>query len=111
MTASELIRHARREAGLTQAELGRRLGTTQTAIARLEGRGANPQVATVERALRAAGKRLTLGAAPLPASLDEAQILDRLRMTPAERARAHDAAYRNVRGSLRHARRVDDGLG
>jgi len=32
MTAAELVREARHRAGLTQAELGRRAGTSQPAV-------------------------------------------------------------------------------
>lgn len=62
MTASALIRDARRAAGLTQSELARRAGTSQPAIARYERGAASPSVATLDRILRAAGQRLVLGA-------------------------------------------------
>ena len=99
---------ARRRAGLTQAQLAQRMGTTQSAVARLERRGANPRIATLDRALRAAGHRLVVDAVKSPpAPLDENQLREHLRMTPAERARAHDAAYRNTRELVLGARRVD----
>ena len=52
---------ARTAAKLTQAELARRLGTTQSAIARLEGGGVSPSFATLRRYAEATGTRLTVG--------------------------------------------------
>lgn len=46
---------ARRAAGLTQADLAARLGTTQSAIARLEGGGAAPSITTLSRLADALG--------------------------------------------------------
>ena len=106
-STSSLLKRIRTEAGLTQAELARRLGTTQTAIARLERWDANPRMGTLERAVRAMGHRLEVRAVPAPADVDEDQIAAHLRMTPAERAQAHDAAYGNLARSARAARRVD----
>lgn len=55
---------ARHEAGLSQIEIARRMGTTQSAIARLEGgigarRGA-PTLATLRRYAEACGKKLVI---------------------------------------------------
>jgi transcriptional regulator with XRE-family HTH domain len=51
---------ARSEAGLTQAEVAQRVGTTQSAIARLESgaRKHSPSIATLQRYARALGYRL-----------------------------------------------------
>jgi transcriptional regulator with XRE-family HTH domain len=95
------------KAQLTQAELAGRLGTTQGAVARLERPGANPTVTTLERALRAAGRRLELTASPAPASVDETLIAHNLRLTPAERLRAFQGSHRSVarlRGAAAAAR-------
>ena len=105
--AARLLKLARADAGLTQAELGRRVGTTQTAIARLERWDANPRVATLQRALRATGHRLELRAVRTSADVEDDQVAAHIRMTPAERAQAHDAAYRNLAASARAARRID----
>ena len=53
---------ARAAAGLTQEELAKRIGTTQSAIARLEsGKGKHsPSLATVQKYARALGCRLEL---------------------------------------------------
>ena len=52
---------ARTAAKLTQAELARRLGTTQSAIARVEGARVSPSFATLRRYAEATGTRLTVG--------------------------------------------------
>ena len=108
LPAPDLLRTARRAAGVTQAELARRLGTTQGAVARLERRGANPTVATLERALQAVGHRLELRAPAHASSVDETLIARHLRLTPAERLRAFQAAQRKlaplVAGAARRTR-------
>ncbi len=106
-STGSLLKAARTQAGLTQAELARRLGTTQTAVSRLERRDANPRIATLQSALLATGHRLQLEAVAALNDVDEAQIAAHLRMMPAERAQAHDAAYRNVARTARATRRVD----
>lgn len=55
--ASALI-GARAEAGLTQAELAERMGTTQSAIARMEGGKGRPSTTTLAKVARATGTRL-----------------------------------------------------
>ncbi len=54
--ARELI-GARARAGLTQQELAERMGTTQSAIARLEGGGRLPSMKTLLRYAQATGAR------------------------------------------------------
>ncbi|HEX8857137.1 MAG TPA: helix-turn-helix transcriptional regulator [Thermoleophilaceae bacterium] len=100
MTAASLIRSARRKAGLSQAELAARLGTTQSAVARLESERSNPRLSTLEQALAAAGRRLELKSAPAPASQDESLISRRLALTPGERVTAFESAYRNTKSLL-----------
>ncbi len=55
-TARELIA-ARGLAGLTQGEVAQRMGTTQSAIARLESGKQAPSLRTVQRYARAVGAR------------------------------------------------------
>ena len=57
----EALVRARAAANLTQAELARRIGTTQSAIARLEGGKVSPSFATLRRYAQATGTRLTVG--------------------------------------------------
>ena len=56
----QLVR-ARSAAKLTQAEVARRLGTTQSAVARLEGGKVSPSIATLRRYAQATGTRLIVG--------------------------------------------------
>ena len=60
-TLIEALVRARTAAKLTQAKLARRLGTTQSAIARLEGGRVSPSFATLRRYAEATGTRLTVG--------------------------------------------------
>jgi transcriptional regulator with XRE-family HTH domain len=85
MEAATLVRRARTDAGLTQVELARRLGVTQAALARLERRGANPTVGTLDRVLRATGRRLDLRIGRVEPSVDVTLLREALQMTPADR--------------------------
>jgi transcriptional regulator with XRE-family HTH domain len=55
---------ARARAGLTQAELAKRMGTTQPVVARLEGGRVRPSTRTLERFARATGSRLKVSFEP-----------------------------------------------
>ena len=57
----ELVFRLRTEAGLTQVELADRMGTTQSAIARMEGGGARPNLDTLEHLAAAVGGELVVG--------------------------------------------------
>lgn len=59
----ELVHRLRTDAGLTQAELASRMGTTQSAIARMEGGGARPTLETLEKLASAVGADLVVGIA------------------------------------------------
>lgn len=54
----EALVRARSRANLTQAQLAKKLGTTQSAIARLESGRVSPSVATLERYAKATGTQL-----------------------------------------------------
>jgi transcriptional regulator with XRE-family HTH domain len=54
------IGRARKDAGLTQAALASRLGTTQSAVARLESGRAAPSLQMLERIARATGRSITV---------------------------------------------------
>jgi transcriptional regulator with XRE-family HTH domain len=57
----ELVYSLRTKAGLTQAELAERMGTTQSAIARMEGGGSRPTLETLEKIAGAVGAELIVG--------------------------------------------------
>jgi DNA-binding XRE family transcriptional regulator len=57
----ELVFRLRTEAGFTQAELARRMATTQSAIARMEGGGSRPNLRTLEKLATAVGGDLVVG--------------------------------------------------
>lgn len=92
-----LLAQVRTRAGLTQAELAERLGVSQASVAQLERPGSNPTVATLERALRAAGAELTLGARPRETSVDESLIRQQLALTPAQRLAGLEVMCREAR--------------
>jgi ribosome-binding protein aMBF1 (putative translation factor) len=51
---------ARKRAGLTQAELAKKMGTAQPVVARLESGRARPSIRTLERLAEATGSRLLI---------------------------------------------------
>jgi transcriptional regulator with XRE-family HTH domain len=57
----DLVYRLRTEAGLTQADLAARMGTTQSAIARMEGGGTRPTLETLEKLAVAVGAELVVG--------------------------------------------------
>lgn len=56
---SQLI-GARIKKGLTQAQLAKKIGTKQSAIARVEGGNANPSIAFLEKVTKALGTKLII---------------------------------------------------
>ena len=61
--ARELIA-ARTQAGLTQADVAERMGTTQSTVARLEGGKAVPSMRSVQRYAQAVGARAVVRLEP-----------------------------------------------
>jgi transcriptional regulator with XRE-family HTH domain len=94
--AGQLLKQARTSAGLTQAQLARRLGISQPEIARLESSVSNPRIATLERAVGATGQSLTLALEPGP-GIDESLIAESLRFNPSERLRQFESSYASAR--------------
>lgn len=60
------LREARRRAGLTQAALAQRAGTSQATVSAYERGSKEPSVETLDRLLAAAGARLVVEPAAAP---------------------------------------------
>jgi predicted transcriptional regulator len=95
-----LIRDARAEAGITQGELARRVGTRQPVVSRWERGLEEPRLSTLARVMRACGRSLALVAEP--DDVDRAQLRQQLALTPEERL----ASVTNLSRTLAGARRV-----
>jgi transcriptional regulator with XRE-family HTH domain len=100
MLSADLIREARLRAGLSQAELGRRVGRPQSSIARWERGAVTPSFETLRELVRACGLELTFRLANYDDSyvLDIEELLD---LTPGERlehAVRREDFYRQIRG-------------
>jgi uncharacterized protein len=94
---SEVIRRARSDAGLSQAELAARAGTSQPALARYETGAALPTLPTLERLVSACGRALQVRAvratSPLtPITSVRGQLGARARELRRNRRRLLDAA-------------------
>jgi len=68
MRFGDAVRAAREAAGISQAELARRMGTGQPTIARLELGGVDPKLSTIERINEALGTKLILEFQPADAA-------------------------------------------
>jgi len=86
-----LVKEARRRNGLGQADLAKRLGTSQPAISRIERDQVSPTVETLERILNAMGETLRVATLPLrepaPGASNQsiAELRADYRLTPSER--------------------------
>jgi transcriptional regulator with XRE-family HTH domain len=78
------IREARARAGLTQAALARRAGTSQATLSAYENGAKQPSLATFGRLLAATGGELRVGPGPRPAPVRSAAQLRAAGRTLAE---------------------------
>ena len=85
MISGDLIREARRRAGLTQRQLAERAGKAPSVIGRWERGEVKPPLETVVELIRACGLDLGFGIYESDDGHDLALILQALRRTPAER--------------------------
>ncbi len=84
MVSGDLVKEARLRAGLTQTELGTRLGKAQSVIARWERDDVSPSLETLREVVRACDLDLTFFMSKFDDS--NVTIIDQhLRMTTAER--------------------------
>jgi len=104
MKGAQFVREARKRAGLTQAQLAERAGTTQSAIARIERGGVAPTFERIVDLVRACGFDLDVHLVPYDDS-DWSVATWALQRTPSERVSGNINAVRFVAS----ARRVTDG--
>jgi transcriptional regulator with XRE-family HTH domain len=96
MHGGQIVREARRRAGLTQRELAGRVGTTQSAIARIERGATEPSYDRVRQLVEACGFDLV----PRIVEADDSDwsvASVNLRLTPEARVRQHQEAVRFAR--------------
>jgi transcriptional regulator with XRE-family HTH domain len=91
----DLIREARLRAGLTQADLAARAGTSQSGIARWESSRTSPSLDDVRRLIRLCGFDLEVAIVPFDAS-DVIQAERLLDLTPQERVERHQRLVRQL---------------
>jgi transcriptional regulator with XRE-family HTH domain len=89
--AAGTLHEARTRAGLSQAELARRAGTSQATISAYESGSKQPRVATFSRLLAATGSRLRVERAPRPVTEPAPAELRRSGETLAEVIRLAEA--------------------
>ena len=95
MDAGSLLRYARDKARLSQRELGRRTGISQTTISLIEDGKTSPRFATLDRLLDICGFELEI----VPRAgigIDRTRMREFLRLAPAERARIAIEEGRNL---------------
>jgi transcriptional regulator with XRE-family HTH domain len=108
MKAPAIIKEARLRAGLTQAELARKLETTQSVVARWEVGDRSPSLETIERIARACDLDVSIFLTTHDDhDLRHAQRMKK--MLPGERIKYMVDAQRNVSGLVRRAKRVRSG--
>jgi transcriptional regulator with XRE-family HTH domain len=100
MRGHSLVREARLRAGVSQAELAARVGTTQSAIARLEAGHGAPALERITDLVRACGFDLEIQLVPL----DDERVATARRnraLSPDERLRMSTDAARFIRAGRR----------
>ena len=104
MEAGVALRDAREAAGLTQAQLGERVGTSQATISAYENGTKQPSVATLSRLLAAAGARLTVTTAAQAVREPSAAQLKRTARSLADVLALAEALPVRHRATLRYPR-------
>jgi transcriptional regulator with XRE-family HTH domain len=106
MISADLIREARLRAGITQAELGRRIGRSQSQVARWERGAVTPSFETLLELIRACGFDLWYRML----NRDDSYVpyiersLEREPRERVERSAANTAAFRELRERVAAAR-------
>jgi transcriptional regulator with XRE-family HTH domain len=86
MNGSHLIKEARRRAGLSQRQLAERVGTTQSAVARVESGDTAPSLERISSLVRACGFDLELHLRDVD-DHDWSMVVRNLELSPDERLR------------------------
>lgn len=86
-----IVAEARRRAGISQAELAKRSGTSQPAIARYERGRSLPSLITLYRIVRACGLDLRVHLEPYAGDARQALLDDALARSVEDRFRSNDA--------------------
>jgi len=97
--SGDLLREARLRASLTQQQLARRAGTSQSAVARWESGAVQPSLERLRELIRACGLELTFRLANYDDSYDYF-IEQRLELDPESRldqALAEEQVYERIR--------------
>lgn len=101
MTGATIIRRARKRANLTQAELAKRLGTSQPVVARWESGRVSPTIATLARLIKAC--ELSLSISLVERNDHDLELaLENLKYSPEERFERFAKGIEFAR-ELRHA--------
>ena len=95
MDAGSLLRYARDKARLSQRELGRRAGVSQTTISLIEDGKTSPRFSTLDRLLDICGFELEI-VPRAGVGIDRTRMRELLRLAPAERARIAIEEARNL---------------
>ena len=107
MNGGTVIQRARRRAGISQAELARRLGTKQPVVARWESGARAPTLETVARAVEACGLALDVAVVERDRG-EEAALREWQALTPSERV-SRNRQMLETEEWLQKARRVNEG--
>lgn len=100
MNVSPTLRAARVDAGLTQAEVARRAGTSQPAVAAYESGRRTPTLPTLARLLSACEHELLVEARPAPRQRPTLRSIRKRRAELLAAADAHGVASVRVFGSV-----------
>src|SRR5687767_14306060 len=104
MLSGDLLVEARKRAGISQAELGRRSGVAPSLIGRYERYEVVPSLERLRQLMRACGVELSFRLASVDATDHDRVLIEReLRRTPAERLRRGFAAGQAFRLLAEHA--------
>lgn len=80
----DLVRSARRRAGISQRSLALRAGSTQAAISRIESGRERPSYERAEQLLLVIGERIVVGTEPLLGATEVVRLRE-TELTPEER--------------------------